>query len=109
MAKQIVTTTEYIDDIDGGPAVGTVTFAYDGTDYEIDLSKANARALEKVMATYVQHGRKVRPSRARRSTTAASKRDLSMVRAWAHENGFEVSERGRIASAVLDAYDSASS
>jgi hypothetical protein len=31
-------TTLFIDDIDGGEADGTVRFALDGTDYEIDLN-----------------------------------------------------------------------
>ena len=48
MAQQIQTL--FIDDIDGGPAEGTVRFGLDGTDYEIDLSVAHSEELHKVLA-----------------------------------------------------------
>ena len=40
MAQKVEVHLE--DDLDGGPADDTVTFALDGKDYEIDLSTANA-------------------------------------------------------------------
>lgn len=108
MAKQVVTTTEYIDDLDGTAAAGTVTFGYDGKHYEIDLSRSNARALEKTMARYVGHARKARGQRGRAITRKASdSHNLAAVRKWAVRNGFEVADRGRVARAVLDAYDAA--
>ena len=48
MAQQVQTL--FIDDIDGGPAEGTVRFGLDGTDYEIDLSTAHSEELHKVLA-----------------------------------------------------------
>ena len=109
MAKKIIQTTEYTDDLDGSTAAGTVTFGFDGTSYEIDLSKANARAFEKALKPYVDAARRVRGSRARTSTRGRSngKRDLGAIRAWASQNGYDVSGRGRVARAVMDAYDSA--
>lgn len=109
MARQVVTTTEYFDDIDGSKADSTISFAVEGTNYEIDLSKANARAFEKAIALYVGHARKVRAPRGRSSarTRAATRHDLSAVRAWAAENGYEVAPRGRVASQVLEAYEAA--
>jgi hypothetical protein len=53
MARNVVTTTTYTDDIDGSTAAGTVSFAFDGTHYEIDLSKRNAAAFEKAMRPYL--------------------------------------------------------
>lgn len=108
MAKQVVTLTEYTDDIDGSDAVGTVVFGYEGTTYEIDLSAANAKAFERTMALYVGHARKVRG--ARRASTRRSSggdRDLAAVRAWARGNGYDVAPRGRVAAEVLEAYDAA--
>lgn len=109
MAKRVVTETKYTDDIDGSTATGTITFAFDGANYEIDLSKSNAKAFERTMALYVGHARKVRNSRnkasGRRGT--GSNHDLADVRAWAAKTGYKVSERGRVATAVLDAYDKA--
>ena len=108
MARKVVTTTTYTDDIDGSAAANTVNFSFDGVNYEIDLSKSNTKAFGKAMALYVGHARKVRNSRVRANRRgAASSHDLADVRAWAAKNGFEVSERGRIASVVLEAYDAA--
>ena len=38
------------DDIDGSEAEGTVTFALNGVQYEIDLSNKNAEKLRKALA-----------------------------------------------------------
>lgn len=106
MARRVVTTTEYTDDIDGGPAAGTVHFSFDGTNYEIDLSKSNQKAFEKAISVYVGHARKVRGTR-KSTASRGAKHDLSAVREWARTNGYEVSERGRVAASVLEAYESA--
>lgn len=110
MAKQVVTTTEYTDDLTGGKADGTVSFSLNGAAYEIDLSKANTRALEKALKPYLEAGRKVRASRGRatrRSAASAATHDVAAVRDWAKQNGYEVSDRGRIAGSVIDAYHAA--
>jgi hypothetical protein len=107
MAKKTVTTTEYTDDLDGGKAEGTIHFGFDGISYEIDLSKANARAFEKAMAVYVGHARKVRPARTKAAAAVKPKHDLAAIREWAKNAGYEVSDRGRIAAAVVEAYEAA--
>ena len=45
-----------VDDIDGGAADETVTFALDGTSYEIDLTSENAAKLRDALAAYVGAG-----------------------------------------------------
>ena len=40
----------------------------------------------------------------RRRTPGAGKANLGAVRAWARDNGYRVSDRGRVPQAVLDAY-----
>jgi Lsr2 len=107
VARKVVTTTEYTDDIDGSRAEGTISFSFDGTNYEIDLSKANSRAFEKAMTPYIGHARKVRATRGRSGRGRGGKHDLSAVRAWASDNGYQVAPRGRVASEVLEAYDAA--
>ena len=47
MAQKIQTL--FIDDLDGGEAAGTVRFALDGTQYEIDLSAAHSQELRKAL------------------------------------------------------------
>lgn len=115
MAKQIITTL--IDDVDGKKADETLTFALDGTNYEIDLSEKNARKMRETLGPWMQSARRVkgqsRPS-SRRSSTAASipagnrKRYLTQVREWALANGIDVSARGRIPADVIRRYDEAS-
>lgn len=57
MARQ--TTVVLTDDTDGSTADETVSFALDGTTYEIDLSHRNAAALRDLMGKYAEAGRKV--------------------------------------------------
>jgi hypothetical protein len=45
MATRTTLTLE--DDLDGGPADETMRFALEGAEYEIDLSKKNARAFRR--------------------------------------------------------------
>jgi hypothetical protein len=61
------TVVELFDDLDGGRADETVSFALDGVDYEIDLSTANAAALRDVLAEFIGHAHRV-PARARRAS-----------------------------------------
>lgn len=107
MAKKTITTTEFTDDLDGGTAVGTVSFSYEGANYELDLSKKNKTAMDKAFKPYIDHARRVRATRGRRSSSGSSgpKRNLSEIRAWAAEQGIQVSERGRIAADVINAYE----
>lgn len=109
MAKKVITTTQFSDDLDGSTAAGTIAFAVNGSTYEIDLSKANTRAFEKTLKPYLDAARKVRTGRAKASgrAKANTKHDLSAVRAWAKANGHEVSDRGRIAGAIIEAYSAA--
>lgn len=110
MAKKTVVTEILVDDIDGSAGERTVTFTWDGTAYEIELSKKNAVVFEKAMKPYLDAARKVRSGRGRRPGSGRSgKRDLSAIRDWAAQNGFSVSTRGRIAGSIIEAYDAANS
>ncbi|WP_432487012.1 histone-like nucleoid-structuring protein Lsr2 [Kineococcus sp. SYSU DK018] len=108
-----------VDDIDGGDAAETVSFSLDGVDYEIDLSEEHAGALREALATWVGHARKVsgrsggsrrsapRERSGGRSSGSGPARDTGAVRTWAKENGYTVSDRGRISAEVVQAYDDA--
>ena len=50
--------TLFIDDIDGSEAEGTVRFALDGAEYEIDLNAKHAEELRKALARYVDAARR---------------------------------------------------
>ena len=103
--------TELVDDIDGGKADETVSFALDGRSYEIDLSEQNAASLRKALDEYVSRARKagVEVSRVRKPS-GTSLRDPSQTRAirdWAQRNGHAISSRGRIPRPVVTAYEAA--
>lgn len=93
------------DDIDGGEAAETVSFALDGTSYEIDLNEANSSALRDALAAYVGHARKISGARrGRRSTVDASGPSAKEIREWARTNGHDVPERGRIPGEIREAF-----
>ena len=111
-----------VDDVDGGEANETVSFSLDGVSYEIDVSEANAGKLRDALAPWVGHARRVGGRSGGSSGTRSrsgggsggsgrsrgnSRHDLSDVRSWARENGFQVSDRGRVSSEVIAAYEKA--
>lgn len=101
-----------VDDLDGGEAEESVSFSLDGVSYEIDLSAENAEALREAIAPWVGHARKVGGRGRARATNgargrASAKTDLGDVRAWARENGYQVSDRGRVSAEVMSAYEGA--
>lgn len=107
-------TTELVDDLDGnlikGGRGGTIKFGLDGVVYEIDLSERNKRNLDKVLAPYLAAARRVGSGRRRGTNRTEAKIDPVQARAmrdWAARNGHQVSPRGRIPAAVVDAYNAA--
>ncbi len=111
MAKTIITT----DDLDGSPDAETISFSYAGSDYTIDLAKKNKTAFEKALKPYLDAATSPSSRRSSRSSSSSGRSssrrrssvDTAAVRAWAQENGMEVSERGRISREVLEAYHAA--
>lgn len=103
------TIVEITDDLDGSKDAVEVSFAFQGTEYTIDLGKKNAAAFEKALKPYIDAATRVPARRApstRRRTgkSSASGPDLADVRSWAKENGVEVSGRGRVPQNVIDQY-----
>lgn len=108
--EQVILT----DDIDGGPAEETISFSIDGTAYEIDLSAHNAQVLRETLEEYTKAGTKLgkvqaggKPARVgseKPSGGKLSKEENTAIRDWANKQGLGVSERGRIPSKVVEAY-----
>jgi hypothetical protein len=118
MAQKV--NVKFVDDLDGSDAAGTVSFGLDGRAYEIDLSDDNATRLRDSLASFISAARKSGGSAAQGSrrtpkmTVAAGSRpkpldreQTSAIRAWARQNGHQVSDRGRISKAVVDAFQAA--
>lgn len=98
-----------MDDLEGeeGNSVDTVMFGFDGASYEIDLSEGNREKMAAALAPYIKAGRSTGGRRKPRngggpnsSPARTDKEQLDAIRAWARNNGHEVSDRGRIAQSV---------
>jgi hypothetical protein len=87
------------------PAAESMSFTLDGKPMEIDVCGSHAAQLRELMTGYAGHARrsaagKTRPPARRQRDRRAS----ASKRAWASEQGFEVSPRGRIPGEVEEAY-----
>ena len=92
----------------GGAADETVRFSLGATDYEIDLSAENASRFRAELAPFAERARKVgRGQLPRPGRSAATRRVSAEVRAWANENGLQISERGRIPARIVQQYEAA--
>jgi hypothetical protein len=106
--------TLFIDDIDGGAAEGTVRFALDGTEYEIDLNSKHTDELRSALGKYVSHARKVGGG-ARRGGRSAGRGgrgagptlNTTEIRNWARSQGIEIKDRGRVPAEVVAKYQAA--
>jgi hypothetical protein len=95
------------DDLTGGPADETVEFSIDGRSYEIDLNARHAADFRRQLTRFLEHASLVRPAHRRPQVRTLTNRERSrQIRAWAEEQGFDVSERGRLPSEVIQQYDS---
>ncbi len=121
------TTVMLLDDVDGSDAAETVRFGIDGVEYEIDLSDDNAQKLREAIGQYIDHGRRIGSRRgaqvaaagsgySRRSSSGGGGKkrgsytveERRAMQKFAEEHGLPVpGDRGRIASKVIDAWESA--
>jgi hypothetical protein len=98
-------TAEIVDDLDDSVEdVTTVQFALDGVNYEVvDLTRAGALELRRLLGHYTQAGRSVdaqpRTRKRPRTTTAAA------VREWALREGYPILATGGIPRTVRAAYE----
>lgn len=106
MAQRVHIVLE--DDLDGSEAEETVAFGLDGATYEIDLSAKNANQLRDALAVYIGSARRVTGRSGRRGGRGrAAGPSPSEIREWARENGYEVSDRGRVSAEIKSAYEAA--
>lgn len=109
MAQKVL--VELVDDIDGSAAAETVEFGLDGVTYEIDLSYANAAELRDSLAQFLEYARRSggrkragrRPAGGGQSATVDREQNQA-IREWARKNGYELSDRGRIPTEVVEAF-----
>ncbi|MDO5494966.1 MAG: Lsr2 family protein [bacterium] len=111
MAKKVL--VQLVDDIDGSEAVETVTFALDGIQYEIDVNEEHASELRSAFDPWVSQARRAGGRRTTRESSRGGRKaggdsEASRIRAWAREQGIEVSERGRIPAELRERFAAAS-
>ncbi|OLR89762.1 histone-like nucleoid-structuring protein Lsr2 [Actinokineospora bangkokensis] len=111
MAQKV--TVSLVDDLDGSVAEETVEFGLDGASYQIDLSADNAEKLRELLADFIDSARRAGGrkratgklvAKAPRSASADREQNQA-IRDWARKHGMTISDRGRIPSEVLDAYN----
>jgi len=102
MAQTVIRT----DDLDGSANAETIEFGLEGVTYSIDLAAENSAALVDALTPFIAVAQKVSGrAKAKSNGSNGSKPvDPATVRAWAKEQGLDVSERGRIVKTVWDAY-----
>lgn len=109
VARKIITVLT--DDLDGGDADRTVEFGLDGVNYTIDLSDKNIAKLRKALDPYLTAGTRVSRSTSGRrgappvGSLRSNREQNQAIREWASQNGYELSERGRIPSTIVEAYN----
>ncbi len=113
MARQVVVQV-FCDVCESADAASAVEFSVDRSSFEIDLCAEHRSAFTSAMAPYVS---RARASRSRSSAAPAAssgakrtpaRRDPSQteaIRRWAKEQGFAISDRGRIPAHVETAYN----
>lgn len=106
-------------DDDEIPAAETVTFGYEGYTYAFELCEQHLEEFNETIQAYIAAARLAEGPRRRRAAAAAPSAgrarrsapakgpESSDIRTWARENGFNVSDRGRIPGEVRSAYEAA--
>lgn len=85
----------------------TVTLGFDGVTREIDLHQREIDELAKLLEPYMSIGEEVGRTRAKSTGAKRGKSETAKMRDWGRENGFEVSNRGRVSTELRAAYRAA--
>ncbi|GAA3596664.1 histone-like nucleoid-structuring protein Lsr2 [Agrococcus terreus] len=111
MAKQ--TLVQLVDDFSGEPiedgAGRTVRFAFDGAEYEIDLTNSHIEEFSNSLENYIRASRRVSGRKAATRNSGGAKKsgganDTAAIREWAEANGIPVATRGRISAEIVEQY-----
>jgi hypothetical protein len=107
------TITVVRDDLDGSVIEEgqgeTVRFSVNNTSYIMDLTTKNAAAFRDAIKPYIDAAVKEVASLPRSASSApkGNKEELQKIRQWAKDNGYQVSDRGRVSAEIQSAYHAA--
>lgn len=99
-----------VDDYDGSEAAETVAFGLDGVTYEIDLSERNAQSLRDAVRGFAETARRTggrKSTSTKNGRTTVDPGQTRAIREWAGANGHQTAGRGRLSSAIVEAYEQA--
>lgn len=93
------------------PGTETISFALDGSAYEIDVCETHGHELRNAFAPYVGAarrggGRSGRSASGRRRRRGGSG-EAAQIREWARSQGLAVPERGRVPAELAEKYAAA--
>lgn len=113
-----MTRFEYVDDIDGKPLdideLNTVQWSWLGVEYEFETSTTNLDRIENgrlPVSTLLAKSRRVGGRKRTPGKNPSPKKaagapsDTKAIRAWAQQNGYAVSDRGRIPAEVIEDFN----
>ena len=97
-------------------AVGSIEISIDGDRRSLDLCAEHLAEVRKAMRPWLRQAPAKASTRSRSGTKKAGGRrrparsaDAAAVRSWARDNGYDVPTRGRIPSALREAFTAAQS
>ncbi|WP_404816519.1 Lsr2 family protein [Streptomyces thermolineatus] len=100
MAKRFIIES----DLSGEPDAESVSFAFDGKGYTVDLTESEKEEFARLLARYIDVAEEEVGAGQAGIPNRNSEPDPSVVRKWALENGIEVNAKGRIPHSVVARY-----
>ncbi|MET8506323.1 Lsr2 family protein [Streptomyces sp. NPDC004787] len=100
MAKRVIVESDLSGDLDAS----TVPFAFDGTNYTIDLTESEKEEFAELLARYIDVAEEVTAAGPQSVHSQNSGPDPAKVRAWAQEAGIEVNAKGRVPHTIIARY-----
>ncbi|MEL5958054.1 Lsr2 family protein [Streptomyces sp. CLV115] len=103
MAKRVIIES----DLSGEPDASSVSFAFDGKNYTVDLTEAEKEEFAKLLSPYLDVAEEATVTGQVSIPAQSTGPDPAKVRAWAQENGIEVNAKGRVPHSVIAQYERA--
>lgn len=100
--------TQYFDDLDDtllqDDEVNTIRFSVDGSHYMLDLSDKNAADFRAALAPWISVAQPITAPQRNTRRSGTRPNESRAIREWARAQGMEVSDRGKVPGAIVDAY-----
>lgn len=108
MARETLKITKVTSDLSQEEGAETVTYAFEGTQYAIDLTETEKKEFYDLLSPYITNSQ-VKAKRGGATGVKSTPEELAAIREWATKNGHDITPGTRIPAAVRKAYDEAQS